>query len=406
MKTLLFAAAAFCASVAATSNTAFGLSAAPASHKGPRKNLVTTLVQLYHKYNITQPESLSAAQQQALTRRSNGGAATACPSAFTDNQYVVAVDIGTPPKRFRLNIDTGSSDLWVYGSSIPSSFLLGQAQYDPAQSSTSRLVPLVVWLAGYINLSFVGGVVYKDTVKLVTEGGQLTVEDQGVQVAVLVAKSIVEDAGMDGIMGMGFDKLNFAFPTKQKTWFSNIKQRLSEPLFTVDFRYRAEGTYTFGYIDKAVGPVTYTPVDASAGYWAWSSPGYAVGNGPLKKRALNGTLDTGTTIMILPADVVDDYYAGVAGAAYSASEHGYVFDCGAKLPDFTFGVEEHATITVPGRYLHASAADTAPGKCVGALQSGVGDMVVFGAPALQAGVAVLDAGRLRIGWANKTLVGV
>lgn len=166
----------------------------------------------------------------------------------------------------------------------------------------------------------------------------------------------------------------------------------------------AEGKYTFGYIDEAVGAVTYTPVDASEGYWTWTSPGYAVGGQPLKARRLTGTLDTGTTVVLMPADVVADYYAGVAGLVYSAVEHGYVFDCGATLPDFTFGVAADATITIPGAYIMGYGADSAPGKCIGAMQSGAGDMVVFGAPALKAGVAVFDAGSLRVGWANKTLV--
>ncbi|TQV90656.1 endothiapepsin precursor [Cordyceps javanica] len=442
MQGLLILAAVACSAAAAAvaaDTTTFALDAVPGSSTSTT-NLVTTLAQVYHKYNVTPPASLSAAlrareeeeeeeedlqdrhRRRGRRRRPEqlggwqSGSAAASPSAFTDNQYVVEVDIGTPPQRFRLNPDTGSGDVWVYGSAMPASSLLGQARYDPARSATARLLPLAVWLAGYIDFSFVGGLVYRDTVTVVTTDGAgagggeaagaggLTVQDQGVQVAMLVSRSIVEDAGMDGILGLGFDKLNFALPTKQKTWFSNIKARLSESVFTVDFQYRKQGKFTFGYIDKTIGPITYTPVDASAGYWTWTSPGYAVGKEPFKRRALKGTLDTGTTIIIVPSDVVDDYYARVPGARYSASEHGHVFDCGAALPDFTFGVEAHATITVPGRYINASTADSVPGKCVGALQSGAGDMVVFGAPALQAGVAVFDEARLRIGWANKTLV--
>ncbi|OAA63786.1 endothiapepsin precursor [Cordyceps fumosorosea ARSEF 2679] len=409
---------AVCAAVSVVSvpDATFALNAVPSN--GTRMNLVTAYARVYRKYNVALPASLSAAlrlqdQPQLAARGGHeSGASAASPSTFTDGQYVIAVDIGTPPRRFHLNLDTASSDAWVYGSAIPAPLLLGQKQYDPARSRTSRLQLLDLWVAGYINWSFVGGFVCKDTLTVVTEQGTgegLTVEGQGVQVAVLAARSIVEDAGMDGILGLGFDKLNFAFPTKQKTWFSNIRDRLNERLFTVDFRRRAVGKYTFGYIDKDVGPITYTSVNSSAGYWAWTSPGYAVGPGPWKARALQGTLDTGTPIIIMPSDVVADYYSGVAGARHSNAEQGYVFPCNATLPDFTFGVgntTQHPSITVPGKYLNAATADVdgAPGTCIGALQAGVGDLVVFGAPALQAGVAVFDAGSLRIGWANKTLI--
>ncbi|KAM3557425.1 hypothetical protein MY1884_004526 [Beauveria asiatica] len=410
MQILSLAAMAAAAAAAASSSSTFALHAVP--NNSTHVNLVTTYAHLYQKYRIPPPPSLSSAlHHRALATRSSSGCATsgsvtAHPNAFVDGAYLIDVDIGTPPRRFHLNLDTGSSDVWVHGSVIPDKFLRGQAQYDPARSRTARLLlPPVLWLARYIDFSFVGGIVYRETVTVVTEGSGegLAVEDQGLQVAAVVSESIAQDRGMDGIMGLGFDQLNFAFPKKQKTWFSNIKHRLSAPLFTVDFRHREQGKFTFGYIDEAVGPITYTPVDASAGYWTWTSPGYAVGNGPFQQRALTGTLDTGTTIMIMPADVVEAYYAGVSGATYSAAEHGYVFDCGAALPDFTFGVASNATINVPGSYIEASTAESAPGKCVGALQSGMGDMVVFGAPALKASVAVFDAEGLRIGWANKTL---
>lgn len=134
-----------------------------------------------------------------------------------------------------------------------------------------------------------------------------------------------------------------------------------------------------------------------------SSAGFAVGSHPFVPRPLHGALDTGTTLLLLPSDVVKAYYAGVPGLTYSIVEQGYIFDCAASLPDFSFAVE-NATVTIPGRYVNMAGADSKPGKCVGAIQSGAGDLVVFGAPALKAGLAVFDAGGMRIGWANKTPV--
>lgn len=241
--------------VAVASSDTFSLRAEV--NPNPHVNLIAAYAHIYRKYNISFPPDLSSAlrtQQEAIytagdtlsARGDLAGAAIALPSTLNDGEYFLPVDVGTPPQRFRLNLDTGSSDLWVYGTGIPKALLKEQAQYDPARSSTARLVPWELWIAGYIDFSFVGGVVYKDTVTVVDEHGKdggLRVEEQGVQVAQLVSHSILQDVGMEGILGLGFDKLNFAWPTKQKTWFSNIKEKLRAPLFTVDFQHRKREFY-------------------------------------------------------------------------------------------------------------------------------------------------------------------
>lgn len=45
--------------------------------------------------------------------------------------------------------------------------------------------------------------------------------------------------------------------------------------------------------------------------------------------------DTGTTLLMLPEEVVDAYYKQVSGAKKNAMAGGYVVPCDAELPDFT-----------------------------------------------------------------------
>lgn len=249
MRIVVLAAGAIGA-VGATANMTFDVTAAyNAKH---RSNLVNTYARVYKKYNATLPEPIAAAaelqrqQQNQIPGKDSFGArdegsSTAWHSGFYDGEYLCQVAIGTPPQNFYLNLDTGSSDLWVYGAEIPKAFLSGQRQYRHENSSTAKLDSLDVWFGGYVDFSFVGGVVYTDTVSIGDDDSKdkLVVEKQGVQVAQVVAKSISEDSGMEGILGLGFDKLNFAWPTKQKTWFTNVRDKLKEPLFTVDFRHKA-----------------------------------------------------------------------------------------------------------------------------------------------------------------------
>lgn len=87
------------------------------------------------------------------------------------------------------------------------------------------------------------------------------------------------------------------------------------------------------------------------GYWKFTSTGYGVGSDDFVDSSIVGIADTGTTLIYLPAAVIEAYYADVSGATKSLIYGGYIFDCDATLPDFSFGVED-AVITVPGDYMN------------------------------------------------------
>jgi aspergillopepsin I len=68
-------------------------------------------------------------------------------------------------------------------------------------------------------------------------------------------------------------------PKPQGTFFDNIKNDLSSPLFTANLKHNAPGTYDFGFIDssKYKGEIAYTPVNDTAGFWGFTAQGYCVG---------------------------------------------------------------------------------------------------------------------------------
>jgi len=118
-------------------------------------HLPTTLVRAYHKYNVSVPRDVAHAaeasrrrlRRKQLPKESDFGpkqqkqkrkqADVAAIPHYYDAEYLCDVEIGAPAQHFNLNFDTGSSDLWVYGTNMPAGRMHGQAQYSPSSNSSS-----------------------------------------------------------------------------------------------------------------------------------------------------------------------------------------------------------------------------------------------------------------------------
>lgn len=141
---------------------------------------------------------------------------------------------------------------------------------------------------------------------------------------------------------------------------------MSSPLFTVDLKKGKPGTYTFGTIDssKYSGQIAYVPVDPSRGFWSFTAAGYAIGEDAPSSSSFRAIADTGTTLLLLPDDVVRSYYDQVPSASYAPSQGGYTFACGENLPSVTIVIGNYDAV-VPGPFIeYAPIDDTATSKFV------------------------------------------
>ena len=155
-----------------------------------------------------------------------------------DEEYYAEVLIGTPPQKLNLLIDTGSSDLWVFGTEVEGSVDPAQARWNHSASSTASLVRDGRWNITYGDGSGASGPIYKDAVSL----GGIRVSHQAVEYASAVTQmddgTNILGPPISGILGLAFDSISHAKP-KQKTFFSNVKRYLKNPLFTVDLKHQA-----------------------------------------------------------------------------------------------------------------------------------------------------------------------
>ena len=234
------------------------------------------------------------------------------------------------------------------------------------------------WSISYGDGSSANGTVYTDTVSV----GTAVASNQAVELAENVSDQFLSDNANDGLLGLAFDSLNtsksgyFQFaavircaasllarltcftvsPTPQKTFFSTVKKSLDAPLFTADLKAGAPGSYDFGFIDntKYSGNITYVAVDNSQGFWGCSSTAYGIGGDGtnLTQKNIDTIVDTGTTLLLLPDDILTEYYAQVSSSTNDPS-NGWSFPCDATLPDFFIGFNNY-TAKVPGSAINFS----------------------------------------------------
>ncbi|KZF23980.1 aspartic protease pepA [Xylona heveae TC161] len=353
-----------------------------------QKNGPVALAGVYQKYNKTVPENVAAAA-------SNDGSATATPESY-DESYLVPVTIGG--QTLNLDFDTGSADLWVFSSELPSSEQAGHTVYNPSKSSTAKVKSGYTWSISYGDGSSASGNVYTDTVNV----GGTVVSGQAVELAKKVSSEFVQDTQNDGLLGLAFSSINTVQPQQQNTFFANAAPSLNSPLFTADLKHDAPGSYDFGYIDssKYTGSITYTSVDNSQGFWQITASGYGVGSS-YTSSSFTGIADTGTTLLLLPDNVVSAYYAEVSGAQYDNSQGGYTFPCSASLPSFTLGIGGYKSV-VPGSYINY--APVSGSTCFGGIQSddGIG-FSIFGDIWLKSQFIVFSQSGPQLGVAAKNL---
>lgn len=110
-------------------------------------------------------------------------------------------------------------------------------------------------------------------------------------------------------------------------------------------------------------------------------------------------LDTGTTLLYLPVDVVTAYYTQIVGAFFDAEYAAWLFPCTSVVPDFTFGIGAYRGV-VPGKYIiYEPLGDD---LCYGGIQiTPEPGLSIFGDILLKAQFVVFDHAIPRVGFANK-----
>ncbi|OAD67003.1 hypothetical protein PHYBLDRAFT_70358 [Phycomyces blakesleeanus NRRL 1555(-)] len=296
----------------------------------------------------------SIAGEQVLNKRDNNN--TASLYNASGREYIIQVQIGTPPQQFDLTLDTGSSELWVPSSEC-SVDMCPYSRFNQTQSSSLNITSKT--FSAQYSVGQANGTYVYETVRI----GNATIDNQLVGL-VNTTKNILgivkSGEQSNGILGLGYPGLNTVRGVDGDIpfAFSLVKAKIiSNPIFSVYLNsllnYGNSGEITFGGTDptKYNGTLEYVPVvsyrletdsitnintnisststilvpnvgsthttaDSLYLYWSVPGQGVATSNGGYVNNMSDPrpfTFDTGTTLTYVPSNVSDSIMHSLSG---------------------------------------------------------------------------------------------
>ncbi|KAI3755598.1 hypothetical protein L1987_55402 [Smallanthus sonchifolius] len=235
---------------------------------------------------------------------------------YMDAQYFGEIGIGTPPQKFTVIFDTGSSNLWVPSSKCYFSVAcLFHSKFKAGHSSTYKKNGTSA--AIQYGTGAISGFFSQDSVKL----GDLVVEKQDFIEATKEPGITFLAAKFDGILGLGFQDISVgkAIPV----WYNLVNQGLvQEPVFSFWFNRHVDeeegGELVFGGVDPNhfKGKHTYVPV-TQKGYWQFDMGDVLIGDKTTGfcSGGCAAIADSGTSLLAGPTIIITqiNHAIGAAG---------------------------------------------------------------------------------------------
>jgi hypothetical protein len=352
-----------------------------------------------------------------------------------ESVYITEVKFG--PESFRSVIDTGSADTWVvqHGfvclnsmtkTEIPASRCKFSRTYNV--TSTFKLLEDQHYNISYMDGEFLNG---KMGLETVTFAG-VTVENQEVGIVHWAAWN--GDNISSGLVGLGWPSVTRAYagldPSKDvkgdnipydPIFTSMYKKNLTDPFFTVALNryYESPGSIAFGGLpgpnvrfinDWVRTPMKYLQVSDKSKNQPLDYQFYVVGidgwefNNTENDNSYSNTqtrliLDTGSTLSLLPEDIVAAINGGDAWdppAQQNAVNKQWVVKCNAKPPRVGIRIGDKVVYFQEEDLI--SATGGAP-DCVSGIQPG--KTTILGGTFLKGVIAVFDVGGAEIRLAQR-----
>ncbi|KAJ2163121.1 hypothetical protein GGF46_000050 [Coemansia sp. RSA 552] len=314
-------------------------------------------------------------------------------------EYYGEVGVGSPPQKFKLDLDTGSGDVWLAGEEC--SVCGRHKKFSPKKSSSYKAEGRK-WGISYGDGSFAAGYTIRDTVTI----GNLTVPNQVIGLATTESRAYQMDT-VDGLLGLSFSGVSFI--PGVTTFLDNTYENklLKQPIFSVYISEKDKddyaGEYLFGDYDqsKFEGELTWAPLHKPK-FWEILLDGvsFSVEGIGSEQMEISGPaiLDTGTTLIVMNEEQATEFHRGIPSAENS-DIYGWILPCNTDqlVPGnlkFTIAGVDFA---VPVKNLVREPVKGLDGWCFSAVTSGASNFIILGDVFLRSNYVVFDRGNARVG---------
>jgi len=303
---------------------------------------------------------------------------------FDDIEFHGPIEIGTPPKHFEVVFDTGSSNLWVPSTDCDSDICANKDKYDAKDSSTYQEDGRSI--AIQYGTGEVSGTVVKDTVTF--QG--IPVQNVGIGAMSQLSNDFAQ-GGFDGLLGMAFTAISEdQIPTVFEDMYD--QKLIQDPVYSFFLTKNPEedgAELLLGGFDSSLNSTAFRFHNViQANYWTIEMNAVRYGKHIAYIGKVNAIIDTGTTSLVGPSDVINKMNLPQS------------IDCDkiSTLPSIflTFGTNTYEI--TPDFYVLNEG-----GQCAPAVQGGdfgQGPMWIVGDVFLRQYYTIFDFGRQKVGFAR------